>query len=188
MFVALEPEYPTMSMAMNQSDLIRLHRDIIDQLRAELEASRTGGEVVGWQFYQDGEWCTGMETSNHKQNTIDAGYEIRNLYTAPPVVVPECTEAMTKAGADFALTVAISSHYTWPQYMKDLWSVMNEAASQPAQQESDTHAKLDIAVKALELISESNEISIRDEPKRYTLAGERANAALTKISDIDKTN
>ena len=34
---------------------------------------------VAWQFYQDGKWHTGMEHNNHKQNTIDGGYPVRDL-------------------------------------------------------------------------------------------------------------
>jgi hypothetical protein len=40
-------------------------------------------EPVGRQFYQDGKWHNGMDTNNHKQNTIDAGFPIRELYTSP---------------------------------------------------------------------------------------------------------
>jgi hypothetical protein len=39
-------------------------------------------EPCGWQFYQDGKWHNGMETSNHKANTEDAGIPVRNVY--PP--------------------------------------------------------------------------------------------------------
>ena len=38
---------------------------------------------VAWQFYQDGKWHNGMETNNHKKNTIDAGIPVRILYTSP---------------------------------------------------------------------------------------------------------
>ena len=37
-------------------------------------------EQTGWQFYQDGEWFNGSDKNNHKQNTIDGGYQVRELY------------------------------------------------------------------------------------------------------------
>jgi hypothetical protein len=40
------------------------------------------GEDVAWQFYQDGKWHNGMETNSHKQNTIDAGFPVRELYAS----------------------------------------------------------------------------------------------------------
>lgn len=40
-------------------------------------------EVVGWQFYGDGEWHTGMNKFNHRENTEAAGYKIRELYAGP---------------------------------------------------------------------------------------------------------
>ena len=42
------------------------------------------GEPVAWQFYQDGKWHYGANTNNHKQNTIDGGFPVRELYTTSP--------------------------------------------------------------------------------------------------------
>ena len=42
------------------------------------------GEPVAWQFYIDGRWHDGMRGNNHKQDAIDAGDPVRELYTAPP--------------------------------------------------------------------------------------------------------
>lgn len=36
-------------------------------------------EIVAWQFLQDGEWHNGSNKNNHKQNTIDGGYLVRDL-------------------------------------------------------------------------------------------------------------
>ena len=33
-----------------------------------------------WQFYQDGEWNTGMNTLNHRANTEAAGFIVRDLW------------------------------------------------------------------------------------------------------------
>ena len=33
-----------------------------------------------WQFFSRGKWHTGMNCNNHKQNTIDADYPVRDLY------------------------------------------------------------------------------------------------------------
>ena len=43
-----------------------------------------------WQFFQDGEWRVGSNLNNHKQNTIDGGYPVRDLY------VPQSTESETQ--------------------------------------------------------------------------------------------
>lgn len=42
---------------------------------AEFEST----EIVAWQFFQDGEWHNGSNKNNHKQNTIDGGYPVRDL-------------------------------------------------------------------------------------------------------------
>ena len=49
-------------------------------------------EPCGWQFYQDGTWHNGMETSNHRANTEAAGIPVRNVYTtaAQPVGQAPC--------------------------------------------------------------------------------------------------
>ena len=59
-----------------------------------LLAAQARGEPVAWQFYQDGKWWNGNDRiQDHLQNTIDAGFKVRNLYaeqTAPvAVVLPE---------------------------------------------------------------------------------------------------
>lgn len=60
-------------------------------LRALLDqATPVSGESVAWQFFQDGKWWVGSEYNNHKQNTIDAGFPVRELYPTPqpPDTVP----------------------------------------------------------------------------------------------------
>lgn len=38
-------------------------------------------EYSGWQFKgDDGEWHIGSELHNHRQNTEEAGYEVREMY------------------------------------------------------------------------------------------------------------
>lgn len=46
--------------------------------------SHSGGEAVGWQFLDEGKWHQGSNLNNHKQNTIDGGYEVRDLFTYQP--------------------------------------------------------------------------------------------------------
>jgi len=46
--------------------------------------AQTEQEPCGWQFYQDGKWHNGMETSNHRTNTENAGIPVRNVYPPPP--------------------------------------------------------------------------------------------------------
>jgi len=36
-----------------------------------------------WQYFSNGEWCVGSNLNNHKQNTIDGGYLVRNLCVSP---------------------------------------------------------------------------------------------------------
>lgn len=48
------------------------------------------------------------------------------------VAVPKkATEAMTKAGAEFAMQADLSSDYPWPVYISDLWAVMVANAPAP---------------------------------------------------------
>jgi hypothetical protein len=38
-------------------------------------------EEAAWQFLDDDDkWYTGMETNNHRGNTVAAGYQVRPLY------------------------------------------------------------------------------------------------------------
>lgn len=57
-----------------QSDLIKLEQLLRDKFIAEL------GEPVGWQFHQDGEWFNGSDKFQHKKNTIEAGYPVREIF------------------------------------------------------------------------------------------------------------
>lgn len=39
-----------------------------------------------WQFFQDGEWHMGFKhPANHRENTVEAGYPVRNLYAGPVI-------------------------------------------------------------------------------------------------------
>ena len=64
-----------------------------EKLHAVVKAalSANGGEVVAWQFYQDGKWYFGDDTiKDHRANTEAAGFPIRELFTTPPsFAVPE---------------------------------------------------------------------------------------------------
>src|SRR5690606_18849514 len=51
---------------------------------ALLAAPAVQGEPVGWQFYQDGKWWNGDDRiKDHRKNTEEAGYPIREVYAAP---------------------------------------------------------------------------------------------------------
>ena len=53
-------------------------------LAAKPAPAADGGEVVGWQFYQDGKWHNGDDTiKDHRANTEAAGIPVRNLYAHP---------------------------------------------------------------------------------------------------------
>jgi len=54
-------------------------------------------EPVGWQFYQDGKWWFGDDRiKDHRKNTEEAGYPVRDVYAAPQPVpeVSALVEAM----------------------------------------------------------------------------------------------
>lgn len=57
-----------------------------------------------------------------------------HMYVTTGELPLEATDAMAKAGAEFALSVALSSDYTWPDYMKDLWRTMAVAALRAREQ------------------------------------------------------
>jgi hypothetical protein len=54
-------------------------------------------EPCGWQFYQDGKWHNGMETNNHRKNTEDAGFPVRDVYPSPQMVVSLTDEEQKNA-------------------------------------------------------------------------------------------
>jgi len=37
-------------------------------------------EPCGWQFYQDGKWHNGMDSNDHRANTMAAGFPVRDVY------------------------------------------------------------------------------------------------------------
>lgn len=43
------------------------------------EVNSEGLEVVAWQFFSDGKWYIGSELNNHRQNTEEAGFLVRDL-------------------------------------------------------------------------------------------------------------
>lgn len=47
-----------------------------------LQAKHDGYVLSGvWQYFSNGQWHTGMNTHNHRENTEGAGYQTRDLYT-----------------------------------------------------------------------------------------------------------
>lgn len=78
---ALDPE-----LAALQSTIAQLQARV-----QELESGR--GESVGWQFFDKGEWHTGLKVKDHRKNTEEAGYPVRDVYAAHPapfaVVLPK---------------------------------------------------------------------------------------------------
>ena len=64
-----------------------------------------GAEPVGWQFYQDGNWWHGDDRiKDHRKNTEEAGFRIRDVYATPQPEGDgwiECSERLpTEADAD----------------------------------------------------------------------------------------
>lgn len=53
-------------------------------LRAIIEEYKNDQEPVAYQFLDNGEWHDFID-DRHKENTIAAGYEVRPLFTHPPL-------------------------------------------------------------------------------------------------------
>ena len=73
-----------------ESGLGVTHEMISAALEAALAAapqpahSPDGGDVAGWQFYQDGKWHNGDDRiKDHRANTEAAGIPVRDVYTHP---------------------------------------------------------------------------------------------------------
>ena len=54
-------------------------------------------EPVAWQFFEDGLWHNGSDYNCHRQNTEEAGYQIRELYAAPVDAKAIRAEALEEA-------------------------------------------------------------------------------------------
>ncbi len=51
----------------------------------KLKAAQPQGEPVSWQFYHDGKWWNGDDRiRDHRKNTEEAGYKIRDLFAEQP--------------------------------------------------------------------------------------------------------
>lgn len=71
--------YPTVAHPFN--DDWEVWQEALEYARAQ---SWQGAEPVGWQFYQDGKWWNGDDRiKDHRKNTEEAGYPVRDVYTAP---------------------------------------------------------------------------------------------------------
>ena len=85
--------------------------DYIEHLRARLKAAEevihktTKQDPVGWQFLENGEWHQGGLFNNHRRNTEEAGYPVRDVYAGPvlntvevaPAVKPPIEKALNDA-------------------------------------------------------------------------------------------
>ena len=58
-------------------------REVSEALAAarELQALKP----VAWQFFQDGKWHNGFDTHNHRGNTEEAGFPVRDIYALDEV-------------------------------------------------------------------------------------------------------
>lgn len=75
---------PTAEMVEAAEDAYMPFGDMDLAIRmALLTAPDVQGEPVGWQFYQDGKWWHGDDQiKDHRKNTEEAGYLIRDVYAA----------------------------------------------------------------------------------------------------------
>jgi hypothetical protein len=64
-------------------ELIAQHPNLTEELKEIDEQPLLTPEPCGWQFFQDGKWHNGMETNNHRKNTEDAGFPVRDVYPSP---------------------------------------------------------------------------------------------------------
>jgi hypothetical protein len=59
-------------------DLDQKHKKFDTVIDAAIDMAK--GNPVYWQFYQDEKWWGGTDNNNHKKNTIEAGYPVRDLF------------------------------------------------------------------------------------------------------------
>lgn len=73
-------------------EVMNKFREVAEAERDALAAPVVQGEPVAWQFFQDGKWHMGGYTKNHRENTVAAGFPVRDLYTVhqPAEQNPEC--------------------------------------------------------------------------------------------------
>lgn len=73
----------TVINAKNQKDEVKASisiQSIVDHARKEAEQAPVM-ELVGWQFYENGQWINGdQKIKDHRKNTESAGILTRNVY------------------------------------------------------------------------------------------------------------
>ncbi|WP_027854406.1 hypothetical protein [Marinobacterium litorale] len=79
---------------------------------------------VAWQFYQDDTWHTGMDINDHRKNTEEAGYPVRNLYAIPEncVLIP-----VGDLKAAIRLMRATGSNSGWHEKANELEAIITAA-------------------------------------------------------------
>lgn len=87
------------SLTGNDSDLlyedVMIIRNLSNETIDHILEQPAQVEPVAWQFFceNDKKWFNGSEMHNHRKNTEQAGYKVRNLYTTPqPVPLVRLTD------------------------------------------------------------------------------------------------
>src|SRR5690554_7431403 len=84
----LERVHGILKAAQSRSDwgcsACEMYQGVADALASPAAAPAVQEEPVGWQYYQDGKWWHGDDRiKDHRKNTEEAGYPIREVYAAP---------------------------------------------------------------------------------------------------------
>ncbi len=98
---------------------------LTDELLAELEEAARNADRAAWQFYSKGEWHTGMDENRHYENTVGAGYSVRDLYAHfNPATILALVERVRELEKDAA-------RYRWAKDNASL--IFDEEARFPAE-------------------------------------------------------
>lgn len=170
--------------------------EYIEHLRARLKAAEeiihktTQQDSVGWQFLSDGEWQQGSLFNNHRRNTEEEGYPVRDVYAGPvlntvevaPAVKPpiEDAEIGLRAKLDaskFCVDVAddLRAELAAIKEQKPVSEVSEETFSSDGTSDIITHnlpigTKLYAAPVATQVVMPVQQVSVPDCFESYRLA------------------
>ena len=78
---------------MNRDEYIEHLRERLTIAEAIIEKA-TNQPSVGWQFLENGEWHHGSMLNNHRRNTEEAGYPVRDVYAGPVLNTVEVAQPL----------------------------------------------------------------------------------------------
>lgn len=157
---------------------------IKDNARALLDAMAERGyvlvdakkqEPVAWQFYDNGRWWNGDDRiRDHRKNTEEAGYPIRDLYTHPaipgrvvfPDAIREGVEAAFEQREGWQQKIAAANRaLDWTGEINSWHSQPFDAPTPPTQQQGDGSLRRDLELlfRWAELCEKGHGITVASE-------------------------